>query len=125
MFSIILYRLFFCTTILCIIILLLLVNNFCIDIFRTTVYIEHSLAWYDLKTQMEVLNYKIFSRTLEAIGTPGLTGLDKLISFYVVIELSNMVHYIEKNIRNKVWSSTIDYFDVILNSVDGPKGIIM
>ncbi|KAK9307552.1 hypothetical protein QLX08_002167 [Tetragonisca angustula] len=89
---------------------------------RTTVYIEHSLAWYDLKTQMEVLNYKIFSRTLEAIGTPGLTGLDKLISFYIVIELSNMVHYIEKNIRNKVWSSTIDYFDAILNSVDGPKG---
>ncbi|XP_033351507.1 WASH complex subunit 5 [Bombus vosnesenskii] len=89
---------------------------------RTTVYIEHSLAWYDLKTQTEVLNYKIFSRTLEAIGTPGLTGLDKLISFYIITELNSMIHHIEKNIRNKVWSSTIDYFDAILNSVDGPKG---
>lgn len=36
-----------------------------------------------------------------------------------------MIHYIEKNIRNKMWSSTIDHFDTILNSVDGPKGIII
>lgn len=102
-----------------------LINNFYIHIFRTTVYIEHSLAWYDLKTQTEVLNYKIFSRTLEAIGTPGLTGLDKLISFYIITELNNMIHHIEKNIRNKMWSSTIDYFDAILNSVDGPKGNVI
>ncbi|XP_026671210.1 WASH complex subunit 5 isoform X2 [Ceratina calcarata] len=77
---------------------------------RTTVYIEHSLAWYDLKAQTEVLNYKIFSRTFEAIGTPGLIGLDKLISFYIITELNNMICYIEKNIRNKTWSSTIDHF---------------
>lgn len=102
-----------------------LINNFYIHIFRTTVYIEHSLAWYDLKTQTEVLNYKIFSRTLEAIGTPGLTGLDKLISFYIITELNSMIHHIEKNIRNKMWSSTIDYFDAILNSVDGPKGNVI
>ncbi|XP_076166156.1 WASH complex subunit strump [Ptiloglossa arizonensis] len=89
---------------------------------RTTVYIEHSLAWYDLKTQAEVLNYKIFSRILEAIGTPGLTGLDKLISFYIVTELDNMSHYIEKNIRNKTWTSTLDCFEMILNSIDKPKG---
>lgn len=102
-----------------------LINNFYTHIFRTTVYIEHSLAWYDLKTQTEVLNYKIFSRTLEAIGTPGLTGLDKLISFYIITELNSMIHHIEKNIRNKMWSSTIDYFDAILNSVDGPKGNVI
>lgn len=62
---------------------------------------------------------------MEAIGTPGLTGLDKLISFYIITELNNMIHYIEKNIRNKMWSSIIDHFDTILNSVDGPKGIII
>ncbi|XP_053979138.1 WASH complex subunit 5 [Hylaeus volcanicus] len=89
---------------------------------RTTVYIEHSLAWYDLKTQAEVLNYKIFSKILEAIGTPGLTGLDKLISFYITFELDNMNHYIEKNIRNKTWTSTLDCFEAILNSMDSSKG---
>lgn len=62
---------------------------------------------------------------MEAIGTPGLTGLDKLISFYIITELNSMIHYIEKNIRNKIWSSIIDHFDTILNSVDGPKGIII
>ncbi|KZC05129.1 PREDICTED: WASH complex subunit strumpellin [Dufourea novaeangliae] len=89
---------------------------------RTTVYIEHSLAWYDLKTQAEVLNYKIFSKILEAIGTPGLTGLDKLISFYIVTELNTMIRYIEKNLRNKTWASILDHFEPILNSADGPKG---
>ncbi|XP_076630517.1 WASH complex subunit strump [Colletes latitarsis] len=89
---------------------------------RTTVYIEHSLAWYDLRTQAEVLNYKIFSKILEAIGTPGLTGLDKLISFYIVTELGNMTHYIEKNIRNKTWTSTLDCFEAIFNSMESSKG---
>lgn len=92
-------------------------------IYRTTVYIEHSLAWYDLKTQVEVLNYKIFSKILEAIGTPGLTGLDKLISFYIVTELDSMVRHIEKNIRNKTWTSTLDQLEIILNSADMSKGI--
>ena len=89
---------------------------------RTTVYIEHSLAWYDLKTQAEVLNYKIFSRTLEAIGTPGLTGLNKLISCYIVTELNNIVHYVEKNIRNKTWTSTLDHFETVLSSTNTHKG---
>ena len=89
---------------------------------RTTVYIEHSLAWYDLKTQVEVLNYKIFSKILEAIGTPGLTGLDKLISFYIVTELDSTVRHIEKNIRNKTWTSTLDQLEIILNSADMSKG---
>ncbi|CAK9823853.1 WASH complex subunit 5 [Anthophora retusa] len=88
---------------------------------RTTVYIEHSLAWYDLRTQSEVLNYKIFSRTLEAIGTPGLAGLDKLISYYIITEINNIINYIEKNIRNKTWKSTIDHFDVLLTSMDISK----
>ncbi|XP_076246687.1 WASH complex subunit strump isoform X1 [Calliopsis andreniformis] len=89
---------------------------------RTTVYIEHSLAWYDLKTQAEVLNYKIFSKILESIGTPGLTGLDKLISYYIVTELDNMIHHIEKNIRNKTWTSMLDQFEAILNSAESSKG---
>ncbi|XP_076661736.1 WASH complex subunit strump [Halictus rubicundus] len=89
---------------------------------RTTIYIEHSLAWYDLKTQAEVLNYKIFSKIVEAIGTPGLTGLDKLISFYIVTELDSMIRYIERNLRNKTWASTLDYFEPILNSSDVFKG---
>lgn len=85
-------------------------------------YIEHSLAWYDIKTQNEILNYKVFSVILETIGTPGLSGLDKLISFFIVMELEALVHYTEKNIRNKTWMSLLEDCETTLNSLDSAKG---
>lgn len=44
-------------------------------------------AWYDIKTREEVLNSGIFSLVQKSIGTPGLVGLDKLLSFMIVKEL--------------------------------------
>ncbi|EZA48313.1 hypothetical protein DMN91_008109 [Ooceraea biroi] len=91
---------------------------------RTTVYIEHSLAWYDIKTQNEVLNYKIFSVILETIGTPGLSGLDKLISFFIVIELEALIHHIEKGLRNKSWTSMLEDCEATLSTLDSAKSNI-
>ncbi|KAK2579644.1 hypothetical protein KPH14_011569 [Odynerus spinipes] len=89
---------------------------------RNTVYIEHALAWHDIKTQqVEILNYKVFTMILDAIGTPGLAGMDKLISFYIVIELENIINYIEKEMRNKTWSSIVDECLTIVNNVENPK----
>jgi len=66
-------------------------------IFRTTVYIEHMTAWYDLKTHNEVINLKFFSKITKSVGTAGLTGLDRLFSFMIVTELQvcfmNMFHF--------------------------------
>jgi len=59
---------------------------------------------------------------LETIGTPGLSGLDKLISFFIVIELEALVHYIEKNIRNKTWMSLLEDCETTLSSLDNAKG---
>lgn len=84
-------------------------------------YIEHSLAWYDIKTQNEVLNYKVFSVILEAIGTPGLSGLDKLVSFFIVMELEALIQSIEKSIRNKTWTSILDDCEDTLSSLDSAK----
>ena len=44
-------------------------------------------AWYDVRTREEVLNSSIFSLVQKSIGTPGLVGLDKLLSFMIVKEL--------------------------------------
>jgi len=44
-------------------------------------------AWYDIRTREEVLNLSIFSLVQKSIGTPGLVGLDKLLSFMIVKEL--------------------------------------
>lgn len=62
---------------------------------------------------------------LDAIGTPGLAGMDKLISFYIVIELENVINYIEKEMRNKQWSSIIDECLTIVNGIENPKGMIL
>jgi len=59
---------------------------------------------------------------LETIGTPGLSGLDKLISFFIVMELEALVHYIEKNIRNKTWMSLLEDCETTLSSLDNAKG---
>ncbi|XP_034940027.1 WASH complex subunit 5 [Chelonus insularis] len=72
---------------------------------RNTVYIKHSLAWYDLKTQNEVLNHKIFSTILVAMGTPGLYGIDKLLSHYIILELKNLHRFLEGLDKN--WSLVV------------------
>lgn len=85
-------------------------------------YIEHSLAWFDIRTQNEVLNHKVFSVILETIGTPGLSGLDKLVSFFIVMELEALVHYIEKSIWNKTWTAMLEDCEATLSSLDSAKG---
>ena len=48
---------------------------------------EQMNAWFDNRTKEEVLNSAIFDLVQKSIGTPGLVGLDKLLSFMVVKEL--------------------------------------
>ncbi|XP_043273140.1 WASH complex subunit 5 [Venturia canescens] len=89
---------------------------------KTTVYIEHALAWYDLKTQSEILTHKVFSMILEAIGTPGLAGLDKLISHYVTVELNGLNNYMEKGVHDKTWTSMLDECRSFIQHPDYIKG---
>lgn len=54
---------------------------------RTTVYIDQMGAWYDSRTKQEVMNLLILKQLQQAVGSFGLTGLDKLLSFMIVKEL--------------------------------------
>lgn len=45
------------------------------------------MTWFDLKTQNQVLNFKVFSDIRNSFGVSGLIGLDKLLSFMIVINL--------------------------------------
>lgn len=55
--------------------------------FRSTTYVENAMAWFDLKTRNQVLNFKVFADIRNSFGVSGLIGLDKLISFMIVINL--------------------------------------
>ncbi|XP_046735927.1 WASH complex subunit 5 isoform X3 [Diprion similis] len=89
---------------------------------KTTVYVEHTIAWYDLKTQTEVLNHKIFSVILKAMGIPGLTGLDKLISFLAFTEIEKCINYLEKGFQDKAWIDVFNEFNSVTENTDVPKG---
>ena len=54
---------------------------------RTTCYIDQMGAWYDIRTKQEVMNLLILKQLQQAVGSFGLTGLDKLLSFMIVKEL--------------------------------------
>lgn len=45
------------------------------------------MAWFDFKTQAEVMNFKVFTDIKNSIGVSGLTGLDRLICFMIVTKL--------------------------------------
>jgi len=44
-------------------------------------------AWYDSRTKQEVMNLLILKQLQQAVGSNGLSGLDKLLSFIIVKEL--------------------------------------
>ena len=50
-------------------------------------YCDQMNSWYDHRTKEEVLNSTVFALVQQSIGTPGLVGLDKLLSFMIVREL--------------------------------------
>ena len=58
-----------------------------------------------MKTKNEVINIKFFSKITKSVGTPGLTGLDTLLSFMIATELRNFLKTLEKGIlEDKAWS---------------------
>ncbi|XP_076341935.1 WASH complex subunit 5-like isoform X1 [Tachypleus tridentatus] len=76
---------------------------------KTTVYIDQMSGWYDSKTHSEIINMRIFSLIQRSVGTPGLTGLDKLLSFMIVTELQTIVAAIEKSVsKDKTWMDTLN-----------------
>ncbi|KAF7991199.1 hypothetical protein HCN44_002761 [Aphidius gifuensis] len=85
---------------------------------KLTIYIEHTLAWYDLKNQNELLNHKIFSIILRAMGTPGLYGLDKLLSHYINQELNNIYKHIDLFNKDKNLKIIIDESLAVINNTD-------
>jgi len=68
---------------------------------RTTIYVDSMNTWYDSKTKQEILDKTIFQKILAALGTYGLSGLDRLYRFMVVRELQNFISTIRQLLNNK------------------------
>lgn len=102
---------------------------------KTTIFVESMGCWYDNKVHVEVVNPRLFSLMMvsntfisfwslliiiiklqKSIGTPGLNGLDKLLSFMIHLELVNIKKYIDKSIaRDKTWSDSLESVSAMLD----------
>ncbi|XP_077866142.1 WASH complex subunit 5-like [Saccoglossus kowalevskii] len=89
---------------------------------RTTCYIEKRNTWYDFKTKQEVMTIKLFSKVQRSIGTYGLTGLDRLLSFMIVKELQNFATILNRGVlRDKAW---LEFLGTTMKSLNPVKGLV-
>lgn len=66
-------------------------------IFRVCAYISICAAWFDVKSQNEVINTKMFAKLGEALGVAGLHGLDMLFAFMIKNQLLNVQDILRAN----------------------------
>ncbi|XP_064486870.1 WASH complex subunit 5-like isoform X2 [Ornithodoros turicata] len=92
---------------------------------RITVYINQTGGWYDSKSHSEIINMTVFSLLQNSVGTPGLTGLDRLLCFMIVKELQAILKCLDKAmINDKSWqdllanlSASLQPFDSLIPNV--------
>ena len=67
--------------------------------FQTTVYIEQSGTWYDLKNREPVFDTVLLQKVADGIGPIGLALLDKFFSFMLQKRLERASNFIHDRVR--------------------------
>ena len=66
---------------------------------RRTMYIPALGSWYDLTTQKEVVGTRTFTSITNAVGTTGLSALDRLFCFLVARDLQVTINTIRRHVE--------------------------
>jgi WASH complex subunit strumpellin len=83
---------------------------------KQTVFVNQMRSWYDSKSRAEVVTPRLFTLMMQSIGTAGMNGVDRLVSFMIQTELQHVRKFIERNMmRDKV---TFDQFESIAIQLD-------
>lgn len=89
---------------------------------KSTSYVDQMKAWYDMKTKQEITNRTLFEKIHRAVGSFGLSGLDRLLCFMIVKELQNFQTSLKRHVlKDKSW---MDYFSQLTRSVNPLQGLI-
>ncbi|KOB72205.1 Strumpellin [Operophtera brumata] len=78
---------------------------------RICTYISVCTAWFDVKTQHEIINTKTFSKLNEAIGVVGLHGLDMLYAFMIKNQMLNIQDIFRAN-QEKIFLGPVSCRDI-------------
>ena len=69
--------------------------------YQNTSYVEKMSSWYDnSRDRNEVLTSRICAQLQNGVGTFGLTGLDRFLSFMIVKELQNFQRVFHRAVRS-------------------------
>lgn len=89
---------------------------------KTTMYIDQMKAWYDMRTKHEITNRKLFEKIHRAVGSFGLSGLDRLLCFMIVKELQNFQRLVQRQVlKDKTW---LEYFSILTRTLNPLQGTI-
>ncbi|CAF0980049.1 unnamed protein product [Rotaria sordida] len=77
---------------------------------RLTFYAEQRNTWYDVRTKQPVVDILLFRKLHRAVGSFGLSGLDRLLSFMIVKELQLLTGTIQGVFLHKESSDMLDSF---------------
>ncbi|XP_041358411.1 WASH complex subunit 5-like [Gigantopelta aegis] len=87
---------------------------------RSTAYIDQMKAWYDNRTKVEICNRTLFQKLHKAVGSFGLSGLDRLLCFMIVKEMQTFQSQLQKGLfRDKNWMEFFASFTKTLNPLQG------
>ncbi|WAR23300.1 WASC5-like protein [Mya arenaria] len=84
---------------------------------RVASYIDPMKAWYDIKTKQEIINKTLFSKVQRAVGTFGLSGLDRLLCFMIVKELQTFNRLLERQVfrsKDRSWLAVMEDMSKLL-----------
>ncbi|XP_054154297.1 WASH complex subunit 5-like isoform X2 [Oppia nitens] len=87
---------------------------------KNTIYVHSMSTWFDNKTHLQVVDTKLFPLMMKSIGTAGINGLDRLISFMIVTEIQNIMQYLDRNFtKDKHWPQILLEINENLGTTDG------
>ena len=89
---------------------------------RTTFYAEQRNTWYDVRTKQPILDILLFRKLHRAVGSFGLTGVDRLLSFMIVKELQLLTGTIQSVFTHKESSDMLDSFMRQIQPIDSIIG---
>lgn len=69
------------------------------------------------------MSHKVFTQVLQAIGTPGLSGIDKLLSHYLAVEIDKVAKHIDQMTKNKILSTVLNECELVIKSPDYYKSM--
>lgn len=74
---------------------------------KLSTYVENTTSWFNLKTQKEIFNMKIFSLIIKALGISGLVGLDNVLGFRIVKNIQSVFSHLLNLNNDKACQDTL------------------